>query len=103
MKYSFLVIISALGGVVISFINYQVLKSALKGASDKRAFYISPLRSILAAAYLFTLYFFAEKTNVSAAGLLIGGAIGLTFSLFVFTRLLLKGQKDNNDNTENKE
>ena len=103
MKYSLFIVAAAIVGVVISFINYQILKSALKGASDKHAFYVSPLRSLLAAAYLFILYFFAEKANVNAAGLLISGAIGLTFSLFVFTRLLLKGQKDNNDNTENKE
>ena len=100
MKYTLFIIAAAIGGVVISYINYLILKSALKNSTDKRAFYISPLRSVLAAAYLFAIYFLANKLGFSTIGPLIAGAIGLTFSLFVFTKMLLSIQKGNNDNID---
>ena len=92
MKIALLIFAAFAGGVLISFLNFLMMSAAAK-SDDKRMMAVSPVRSILSAAYLFLLFFISTKVKVSTAALLIGGAAGLTASLAFFTRLLINRQK----------
>lgn len=74
-------------GVLISFLNYLISKKTLASGS---ANYAAPLRSLLSAAYLIVLFFLGSKTSLPAFPMLIGGALGLTAGLALFTVLLMK-------------
>ena len=93
MKSALLFTAAALGGVAVSFINYLILLPAVKGENDRRTMYLSPLRSLLAAAYLFLMYFLGGRFSVSQPVMLICGGIGLTAGLIFFTKRLVKGAK----------
>lgn len=93
VKTAAFALLALLGGTIVSYVNYRVMKASIKKGTDKQLLAVSPLRSLLSAAYLFALFFLGVKTGVSSAALLIGGALGLTISLAFFTKLLLKPLK----------
>ena len=93
MRSALLFSAAALGGIAVSFINYLLLLPAVKGENDRRTMYLSPLRSLLAAAYLFLMYYLGGRFSVSQPVMLILGGLGLTAGLVFFTRRLVKSAK----------
>ena len=79
------------GGGLISWANYLLLRRLMesKGAGGVTA--AAPLRTLLSAAYFVILYLIGKHTGLSLYALLIGGALGLTVALALFTRRLTRG------------
>lgn len=51
---------------------------------------LAPLRMLLSAAYFLALYLIGKHTGLNLYALLIGGALGLTILLALFTRRLAR-------------
>ncbi len=75
------------GGIVIELINYLVTKAALKG---RGSLYVLPLRTLLTAAYIAALYFIGEKASFGIRPPMIGGALGCTLGIIIFSLLLAR-------------
>ena len=73
------------GGALISWVNYLLLRRLLLRGDEGGAALASPIRMILSAAYFAGLYFLGKRTELSQGALLIGGALGLTIALALFT------------------
>ncbi len=82
-----------LGGALISWVNYLLLRRLLAGKGETGLAMASPVRMLLSAAYLAALYFLGKYTGLSSAALLIGGALGLTVTLALFTLRLSRSMK----------
>ena len=88
-------------GIGVSYINYLFSKKAL--ASEK-SMYIFPLRAVLTALFITALYFIGTYTALNASALLIGGALGCTLGLVLFTLILTKKLRSGgNDADEQRE
>ncbi|MBO4277374.1 MAG: hypothetical protein J5925_03125 [Clostridia bacterium] len=74
-------------GVLVSFVNYIISKKTLHGGKTTVA---ATVRSLISASFLLLLFFIGMETSLPVAALLIGGALGLTAGLILFTWLLLK-------------
>ena len=80
-----------IGGALISWVNFLLLRRMMKDKGDTGIALASPLRTILSAAYLVLLYFLGKRTDLSPGALLIGGALGLTVTLGLLTLRLSRG------------
>ena len=74
-----------LGGALISWLNYLLLRRLIAGKGQTGLALASPVRMLLSAAYFAALFFLGKYTGLSSAALLIGGALGLTAALAFFT------------------
>ena len=79
------------GGALISWVNFLLLRQLMKSKGDTGIGLASPVRTIVSVAYLLILYLIGKRTELNAAALLIGGALGLTVTLFLFTLRLTRG------------
>lgn len=82
-------ILAALIGALISLLNYRLSLYIVKKKPDMLAMMSVP-RQIINIVYLVAVYLLAEKTPWELMPLLVGAALGLTGTMFVCTRLLLK-------------
>ena len=93
----FLVAAAAFGtGVLVSFVNYLISKKLLQSGNTG---FTATARSIVSAAFLIALFFIGAKTSLPAVPMLVGGALGMTAGLILFTVLLIKkyGGKERDD------
>ena len=58
-----------LGGALISWVNYLLLRRLLAGKGETGLAMASPVRMLLSAAYLAALYFLGKYTGLSSAAL----------------------------------
>lgn len=92
--------IACLAGVGIAAINYAVARFILKKYPDQYA--VGQLiRQVLQIGYLLLLYFAGAYLPWDRVWLLVGGALGLTLLMPLFTYRLLKlngsGKEDGSD------
>ena len=73
------------GGALVSWVNYLLLRLLIKCKGERGVALISPVRTLLSVAYLLILYLVGKRTGLHSTALLIGGALGLTVMLTVFT------------------
>ena len=94
-------------GELVGLLNYILTREALKRGGESKLLYVMPLRMAITAAFLFILYLIGKRIAVDETtyALFIGGVVGLTVALIVFTLMLMKKQKkaDNKDDSEGKE
>lgn len=74
-------------GAVLSYINYRIAKVLMPQNKLAAA---SLIRQVLSIGYLVGLYFIGQATDINLWALMIGGALGITLPLLVFTVLLVK-------------
>ncbi len=79
------------GGALVSWANYLLLRSLMSRNGEKAITMISPLRTLLSVAYLLVLYLIGRRTELNSTALLLGGALGLTILLTFFTLRLTRG------------
>jgi hypothetical protein len=79
-----------IGGALISWVNYLLLRRLIAGKGQTGMSLASPVRMLLSAVYFLLLFFLGSKTDLNAAALLIGGALGLTAALAFFTLRLAR-------------
>lgn len=82
-------VITALIGVVISFLNYLISKQVLLKNPQKYSF-TTIMRQVLQVLFLVAVYFIGQKTRFDIFYLLIGAALGITIPMFYFTGKLVK-------------
>ena len=75
------------GGVLVSFINSRITRSALK--KGRNPVLILPLRTLITAAYLTGVYLISVKLGADPAYTLIAAALGATLGLVIFTARLM--------------
>ena len=80
------------GGALVSWANYLLLRLLIKKRGETGISMISPIRTLLSVAYLLILYMIGRRTELNATALLIGGALGLTVLLTFFTFRLTRGK-----------
>ena len=91
-------LLTALIGFAVAFLNYIISKKVLIKAADKYAF-TTVVRQVIQVLYLVAVYFFfADKATVMYA--LIGAAVGMTLPMFYFTKKLV-GFNDKTGNKDN--
>ena len=76
------------GGVLISWANFALLRRFVRSKGENGVAMAAPVRMLLSAAYFLALYLIGRHTGLDLYALLIGGALGLTASLALFTRRL---------------
>lgn len=81
--------LAAVFGVLISTLNYKLTAYILKKKPELFTM-ISIPRQIINVIYLVAVYLLASVTPWSEMELLVGAALGLTCSMFWFTRKLMK-------------
>jgi hypothetical protein len=79
------------GGALVSWANYLLLRSLMSRNGEKAIAMISPVRTLLSVAYLLILYLIGRRTELNSTALLLGGALGLTILLTFFTLRLTRG------------
>ncbi len=79
------------GGALVSWANYLLLRSLMSRNGEKAITMISPVRTLLSVAYLLVLYLIGRRTELNSTALLLGGALGLTVLLTFFTLRLTRG------------
>ena len=80
-----------LGGALISWVNFLLLRRLMRSRGDTGIAMASPERMLLSAAYIVLLYFIGKRTDLSLGALLVGGALGLTITLLFLTLRLSRG------------
>lgn len=78
------------GGALISWANYLLLRRLMGSKGEAGLSLAAPLRMLLSAAYFLVLYLIGKHTGLDLFALLIGGALGLTILLALFTRRLAR-------------
>ena len=78
------------GGALISWVNYLLLRRLMGSKGETGLSLASPLRTLLSAAYLLALYLLGKHTGLNLYALLVGGVLGLTILLALFTRRLTR-------------
>jgi hypothetical protein len=81
--------VALLGGVLVGFINYLLTGPLLRRKASLYAAF-SVVRQILHIGYLVALYLAAPYTPWDRLYLLIGGVLGMTVSMAVFTAKLVR-------------
>ncbi len=76
-------------GAVICFGNFKLSEYFLKNKQDKFS-YISVIRQAVQVVYILILFFTAKYTPWDRTFVLVGGALGVTLPMFIFTYRLLK-------------
>jgi hypothetical protein len=79
------------GGALVSWANYLLLRSLMSRNGEKAITMISPVRTLLSVAYLLVLYLIGRRTELNSTALLLGGALGLTVLLTFFTFRITRG------------
>jgi hypothetical protein len=79
------------GGALVSWANYLLLKLLMRKNGERGISLISPIRTLLSVAYLLILYMIGRQTELNSTALLLGGALGLTILLTFFTLRLTRG------------
>ena len=79
------------GGALVSWANYLLLRLLMSRNGEKAITMISPVRTLLSVAYLLVLYLIGRRTELNSTALLLGGALGLTILLTFFTLRLTRG------------
>ncbi len=79
-------------GVLISFCNYKISQHFLKKRPDRLSL-VSLIRQPVQILYIVALFFGAKYTPWDRTFLLIGGALGITLPMLIFTSRLLKVSK----------
>lgn len=82
-------LLAFLGGVAVGLCNYLLSLFVLRKKAEWFSF-ISVARQLLQVGYLVALFFAAPLTPWSQPVLLLGGALGITGSMFFFTGRLVK-------------
>ena len=82
------------GGALVSWVNYLLLRALMKGKGETGITAASPVRMLMSAAYLLILYYIGKHIGLSLTGLLVGGALGLTVTLMLFTLRLTREMKE---------
>ena len=82
------------GGALVSWANYLLLKLLIKRKGEQGAALISPVRTLLSVAYLMVLFLIGRRTGLNSTVLLVGGALGLTVMLTVFTFRITREAKE---------
>lgn len=78
-----------LGGAAVGFVNYLLSRLVLCKKTEWFSF-ISVARQLLQVGYLVILFFIAPHTPWEQLPLLVGGALGITLTMFFFTARLMK-------------
>ncbi len=76
------------GGALISWVNFLLLRRVMKSKGAEGIGMAAPARMLMSAAYFLILYLIGRHTDLNLFALLIGGALGLTAALALFTGLL---------------
>ena len=83
-------------GFAETYLNYRLSRAAME--SDRGAL-IFPLRTLVTALFITALFLLGCYTGLDLSALMIGGALGCTVGLIVFTLVLNKevksGEGDN--------
>ncbi len=79
-------------GVLISFCNYKISEYFLKNCPDKFSF-VSVVRQLIQVLFIVALFFGAKYTPWDRTFVLLGGALGITIPMLIFTSRLLKTNK----------
>lgn len=80
-------------GVLIGYANYRISKAAVvKNGNSLPA--VALLRQLFQIGYFLILYFAAPYTPWSRTPLLVGGALGVTAAILIFTVRLLKFSRE---------
>lgn len=91
MKLFLTALAAFVGGALVSWANYLLLKLLIKSKGEQGVTLISPVRTLLSVAYLLILFLIGRRTGLNSTVLLIGGALGLTVMLTYFTFRLTRG------------
>lgn len=99
-------VLAFLLGAGVAFLNYLVSRAVLRKKPERYAI-SSVIRQFINVSFLVALYFLAPVTPWEQMVLPIGGAVGMTVGMPVFTGLLLRKTKSadaekNPGNPENK-
>lgn len=82
-------VLAAVAGLFVSFANYLFSKKILINSPDKYSF-ITVVRSVIQVGFLALVYFIGTKTGIAdPVYLLVGAVLGMTVSMFFFTKKLL--------------
>ena len=77
-------------GALVSWVNYRLLRRLMESRGANGVSAAAPFRMLLSAACFVILYLIGKHTGLSLYTLLIGGALGLTIALALFTRRLTR-------------
>lgn len=80
-------LIALLGGVLVSYICYLVMKVFILGNKNLAA--VAPIRQIIGIAYFVGTYFLAKKLGIDVIPTIIGAALGITLPSVVFSSRLV--------------
>ena len=94
MKLFLTALATFVGGALVSWANYLLLKLLIHRKGERGVALISPVRTLLSVAYLLVLFLIGRRTGLDSTVLLVGGALGLTVMLTVFTFRLTREAKD---------
>lgn len=81
--------VALLGGVLVGLVNYVMTAVVLRRKASLYATF-SVVRQLLHIGYLVALYLLAPYTPWDRLYLLIGGVLGMTVSMVVFTAKLVR-------------
>lgn len=89
-------------GAVICFAGFKLSQYFIKKHPDKLSS-ASMLKQVFQVLYIVLLFFLSGYTPWDRTYLLVGGALGITLPMLIFTALLLKVNKSSSDNNDEKE
>lgn len=73
-------------GVLAAYINQLITRSVLKGG---RVGFAAAFRALVTSVFMAILFLIGAKTELDLYALLIGGALGATCGMILFTVLML--------------
>lgn len=95
-------VIAFIIGLAISFGNYKLSEYFLRHRPEKFPS-VSIVRQFIQVAYILILFFAAGYTPWDRTFVLVGGALGVTIPMLLFTFRLLKTNKENTPENKEKE
>ncbi len=90
-------LLAALGGVIVSLINYLISRAAMK-AKPALLPATSIFRQLISIGYITLVYFAATRLELEPLAPLIGAALGATLPMFYFTYRLVRDKKPDDSN-----
>ncbi len=91
-----------LAGTLICFGNYKLSEYFIRHKPEKYSL-VSILTQFIRVSYFLLLYFTADYTPWSKMYILIGGALGVTLPMLLFTHRLIKVNKEGSADKKEKE
>lgn len=76
-------------GLLIAALNYAISRYVLKNHTSKFPF-VQIIRQVIQVAYLVVVFVVADHTPWDVVWLLVGGGLGITIPMILFTFLLVK-------------